>query len=532
MTENELKFDGMSLLESKRQEYIVQVSLEVKPEQDSDTSGSEYEETSDMTEPAPIVSPDEDWQLVSNVESIKTLINIPNYYEMIMSKLNRQLKQDVRNNSKPLKEKLDTDWEFWDLIITDFHKVIQTDYESFRIHLSRGVPPSLRGMLWQLFSDAANDCLEEKYRKLLNEPSPHEKLIQRDLPRTFPKIDYFNTKEGQEKLFHVIKAYSLFDEQVGYCQGIHFLVGCLLLHMPEEAAFCVLVQMMTKYGLREQFTPKMDKLHERMFQFEQLLSIHLPQVHRHLDIQGVLPSMYASQWFMTLFAYRCPLDLVFGVFDVLLVEGADKMLNFALALIKKNEQIILSLEFESLLEFFNGHVFDVYKKNSSGFIEDAYSFNIPSRLLQKLSKRYSAQAAQQERLKCIEDDMKRENTELNEQYKSLRCAYKTLDVNYQNTVQELAQVKMLAITLNEENQKLKNELSATRYGILKIERGSEYQRELDALANANAQLVHTNSELQDRLTELETMMVELKLKHAEIESENKMIKKRFLLKII
>lgn len=128
--------------------------------------------------------------------------------------------------------------------------------------------------------------------------------------------------------------------------------------------------------------------------------------------------------------------------------------------------------------------------------------------------------------------MKRENTELNEQYKSLRCAYKTLDMNYQNTVQELAQVKMLAITLNEENQKLKNELSATRYGILKIERGSEYQRELDALANANAQLVHTNSELQDRLTELETMMVELKLKHAEIESENKMIKKRLLLKII
>lgn len=120
MTENELKFDDMPLLESKRQECIVQVSLEVKPEQDSDTSGSEYEETSDMTEPAPIVSPDEDWQLVSNVESIKTLINIPNYYEMIMSKLNRQLKQDVRNNSKPLKEKLDTDWGLFILLLLSF----------------------------------------------------------------------------------------------------------------------------------------------------------------------------------------------------------------------------------------------------------------------------------------------------------------------------------------------------------------------------------------------------------------------------
>lgn len=131
--------------------------------------------------------------------------------------------------------------------------------------------------------------------------------------------------------------------------------------MPEEAAFSVLVKLMSRYGLRGQFTPKMDKLHERMFQFEKLLSIHLPQVHRHLDAQGVLPSMYASQWFMTLFAYRCPLDLVFAVFDVVLVEGADKMLNFALALMKKNQQVIVCLDFESLLEFFNGHAFDVYK---------------------------------------------------------------------------------------------------------------------------------------------------------------------------
>lgn len=120
MTENELKFDDMSLLESKRQEYTIRISLEIKPEQDSDTSGSEYEETSKMTELAPTVSPDEDWQLVSSVESIKTLINIPNYYEMIMFKLNRQLKQDVKNSSKPLKGKLDTDWGLFILLLLSF----------------------------------------------------------------------------------------------------------------------------------------------------------------------------------------------------------------------------------------------------------------------------------------------------------------------------------------------------------------------------------------------------------------------------
>lgn len=46
-------------------------------------------------------------------------------------------------------------------------------------------------------------------------------------------MDYFKEPggEGQEMLFNVIKAYSLFDPQVGYCQGLHFVVGVLLLHV-------------------------------------------------------------------------------------------------------------------------------------------------------------------------------------------------------------------------------------------------------------------------------------------------------------
>jgi hypothetical protein len=107
----------------------------------------------------------------------------------------------------------------------------------------------------------------------------------------------------------------------------------------------------------------MEKLHERMYQFDQLLLLQMPQLHRHLEAQGVLPSMYASQWFMTFFAYRCPLDLVFRVFDLVFVDGAHIVLNFALALMKKNQQTILSLEFEALLEFFSGEIFNAYKVN-------------------------------------------------------------------------------------------------------------------------------------------------------------------------
>jgi hypothetical protein len=103
--------------------------------------------------------------------------------------------------------------------------------------LSIGIPSNLRGMLWRIFSNSVNsDLIENEYRELLSKTSAHEKLIQRDLPRTFPSLPYFKEKdgEGQQMLFNVIKAYSLFDEQVGYCQGLHFVVGCLLLHVSIE----------------------------------------------------------------------------------------------------------------------------------------------------------------------------------------------------------------------------------------------------------------------------------------------------------
>ena len=109
--------------------------------------------------------------------------------------------------------------------------------------------------------------------------------------------------------------------------------------MPDEAAFCVLIKLMGQYQMRRHFTPHMETLHERLYQFDHLLQQHLPQVHRHLDAHGVRPTMYASQWFMTLFAYRCSLELVFCVFDLVFVEGPHIILNFALARLSEISQL-------------------------------------------------------------------------------------------------------------------------------------------------------------------------------------------------
>ena len=95
-----------------------------------------------------------------------------------------------------------------------------------------------------------------------------------------------------------------YDVECGYCQGLPFIVAPLLLVTPDEEAFCLLVRIMQSYDLRQQFLPEMPGLQLRLFQFDRLLEELLPVLHLHFLRQGVKSSMFASQWFLTLFAYR------------------------------------------------------------------------------------------------------------------------------------------------------------------------------------------------------------------------------------
>ena len=50
-------------------------------------------------------------------------------------------------------------------------------------------------------------------------------------------------KGGQAALRRVLKAYSLFDREIGYCQGMNFIAGMFLTQVSEEESFWLLVGM-------------------------------------------------------------------------------------------------------------------------------------------------------------------------------------------------------------------------------------------------------------------------------------------------
>lgn len=127
----------------------------------------------------------------------------------------------------------DEEERFWESMIQNADQITERMPHLLLLKLRSGIPSHVRGLMWQIMSKSASLHLETVYEQLCKEKSPHERIIKRDLSRTFPHIDMFKQENGhgQSAMKRILEAYSLYDTDVGYCQGLAFLVGPLLLNV-------------------------------------------------------------------------------------------------------------------------------------------------------------------------------------------------------------------------------------------------------------------------------------------------------------
>ncbi|KAI9020948.1 rab-GTPase-TBC domain-containing protein [Phycomyces nitens] len=288
------------------------------------------------------------------------------------------------------------DWDLWEAIIQDFDRVATRLPHILAVKLKAGIPTKVRGLIWQAMCKSGSLYLETVYGQLCSEKSPQERIIKRDLARTFPRIEMFKQEDGpgQISMRRILEAYSLYDADVGYCQGLAFLVGPLLMNMEEEKAFCVFVRLMETYEMRTMFTHNMEGLQLRLYQFSSLLSELLPKVAAHMDTHSVHAAMYASQWFLTLFAYAFPMDLVTRIYDIVFAEGAaETIMRIAIAMLKRSQENILAEdEFENLLDIVTSRkLCKPYGEDFCAVIQDAMSLSgaITREKLDVLTKKYN-----------------------------------------------------------------------------------------------------------------------------------------------
>ncbi|KAK0153749.1 TBC1 domain family member 10B [Merluccius polli] len=228
----------------------------------------------------------------------------------------------------------------WLDMFSNWDKWVKHRFQKVKIRCRKGIPSSLRSRAWQLLSNSQDllDANPGKFEELEREPGEAKWLdiIEKDLHRQFPFHEMFAARggHGQQDLYRILKAYTIYRPDEGYCQAQAPVAAVLLMHMPAEQAFWCLVQICERY-LPGYYSAGLEAIQLDGEIFFSLLRRTCPMAYRHLKKFKIDPILYMTEWFMCIFSRTLPWSCVLRVWDMFFCEGVKIVFRVGLVLLKQ-----------------------------------------------------------------------------------------------------------------------------------------------------------------------------------------------------
>ncbi|XP_046976888.1 USP6 N-terminal-like protein isoform X1 [Vanessa cardui] len=227
-----------------------------------------------------------------------------------------------------------------------------TTKEKLHRRIYKGIPNSLRIKIWckllnvnTIKSD--NPGKFQEMLKLAKQWSTDVRQIDSDVNRQFREHQFYRERysEKQCSLFNVLCAYSMYNSEVGYCQGMSGLAGVLLMYMDEEDAFWALAILLSdkKYAMHGLYVEGFPKLTRFLEHHDKILIKFMPKLKHHFDKFGLDAILYSLKWFFVCFVERVPFSLCLRVWDIYLLDGERVITAMAYTILKLHKKAIMKL---------------------------------------------------------------------------------------------------------------------------------------------------------------------------------------------
>ena len=244
--------------------------------------------------------------------------------------------------------------------------------------INQGAPDKHRGKLWIKLLNiepAMEQHASNLYSKLIEFSNVEvEKDITKDVDRTLAELHLWreDLQGGNNKLYNVLKAYANYDNEVGYVQGLNYIVGLLLFYIPdEEQVFWCLYSLMQKRNWRQVYTFNFPKLKSLTRLLEERLKQEFPRVLRHLNDNCLEVEGTFSPHFMTLYVYLTPIEIATRLFELFILDGEMALVRILLRMIELKQKKIMALEDVELQKYvLSGIIVECTEQYSIGALLD------------------------------------------------------------------------------------------------------------------------------------------------------------------
>uniref|UniRef100_A0AAG5CQZ5 Rab-GAP TBC domain-containing protein n=1 Tax=Anopheles atroparvus TaxID=41427 RepID=A0AAG5CQZ5_ANOAO len=216
----------------------------------------------------------------------------------------------------------------------------------------KGIPEKVRGLVWRklLKLEEVMKRGEGKYKRMLELArhwSTEARQIDKDVNRQFRDHAFYRERYSvkQKSLFNVLVAYSMYNSEVGYCQGMSGLAGVLLMYMDEEEAFWALSILLAdpKYAMHGLFIEGFPKLNRFLAHHDKIITKFIPKLKKHFDRCNLDSILYSLKWFFVVFIERIPFSLCLRVWDVYLLDGEKVVTAMAYNILRMHKSRLLKL---------------------------------------------------------------------------------------------------------------------------------------------------------------------------------------------
>lgn len=217
-----------------------------------------------------------------------------------------------------------------------------------KILASHGIPTEYRWRVWCNLLIKEKLMTENQYTKIPLAPDYHTASISRDLDRSFPFEPYFDKSQygstGQAALQRVLSKFASIFPEIGYCQGMNFIVGFLLLVSggSEIEVFHFLVSLFNTFSLENFFSEGLEKLKQYVWVSKKILEKSNPKLFKHLTEQNIPDDLWLLKWIMTLFTMILPDSVLVRIWDMMLLKGINYLFSVIVAVCSVIEDEVLS----------------------------------------------------------------------------------------------------------------------------------------------------------------------------------------------